>query len=101
MRAFIHAFQGEPWNEECKLPNNNYPEEIEEYKGSVIKSWDDISEYENSGMTPWGTYYKTYFKDRLGKPCREEDCFEYHIHEFDENGKFIKETSAHSGKESE
>ena len=128
MRAFIHAFQGEPWNEECKaaydgfsrlgiecelftsneeldsrkpcdivvggmlimehvlsqdnisVPNYNYPEELEGYrgrsirtlrikdlksenlpifikpveekaaKGIVVKSWNDISEY--SQMSP-------------------------------------------------
>jgi len=56
----------------------------------------DSRKYEDSGITSWGTHYKTYFKDKSGKPCRKEDCFEYHIHEFDENGNFSKETIAHS-----
>ena len=52
----------------------------------------------DEGMTPHGTKYVTYFKDKDGKPCTEEDAYEYHIHEYDPEGNWLGETIAFSNK---
>ena len=53
---------------------------------------------EDEGITPWGTRFVTYFFDKEGNPTTEENAYEFHIHEYNAEGKMIQETIAF-GKE--
>ena len=48
--------------------------------------------YTDEGVTPWGTKYISYFKDKDGNACNEDEAVEFHIHEYDNEGNWLNET---------
>ena len=50
--------------------------------------------YQDEGITPWGSRFIAFFKDKDGMPCTKESAYEVHIHEQDADGNWIRETVA-------